>query len=317
MTRVGRLRTLVGSRRFKLLVSAALLGLLLRTTDVGQIRAALAQARLAWVGLAFGAVVASQAVSAYRWALLARAVGFAEPYGRFCAYYFSGMYLNLFGPGTLAGDIGRVVFLAGGQRRAVAMGTVLADRVIGFIALLWIGAGAIVLLPNQPLPEPCRWLAVLALPLPIVGWLWGPRRFAQWLSPTNVWRARIERELAPYWHDRRLLATALGWSAVVHALQIGAQMLVARALGQRLPWAFFLIVVPLVNAAGTLPISLQGVGLREAGYSYYLPRVGVPRAAALAIGLLTSAIVLAAGLSGWPAFLLLRQRAPAPALRRE
>ena len=93
----------------------------------------------------------------------------------------------------------------------------------------------------------------------------------------------------------------------MHGLQIVGQACVARALGLPLPWAFFLVVVPLVNVAGTLPFSLQGVGVREAGYWYYLSRIGVQREAALAVGLLTSLIVLATGLSGLPSFLLLRQ----------
>ena len=165
--RVGPLRTVVASRWFKLTLSVALLALLLLKTDLREIGTALAAARLGWLGLALAVLVGSQVVSAYRWALLAWAVGFAEPFGRICIYYFSGMYLNLFGPGTIAGDLGRVLFLAGGQRRALALTTVVAHRVIGFVALVWIGATAVVLLPDQPLPGPARWLAALAVPATI------------------------------------------------------------------------------------------------------------------------------------------------------
>jgi uncharacterized membrane protein YbhN (UPF0104 family) len=68
-----------------------------------------------------------------------------------------------------------------------------------------------------------------------------------------------------------------------------------------------MVFEPLLNIAGTLPFSLQGVGVREAGYWYYLSHIGVPREAALAVGLLTSIVVLLSGLSGLPAFLMLRQ----------
>src|SRR5271169_3978933 len=144
VTRVSPLRRLVGSRWFKLALSAALLAFLLVKTDVRDIRTALAAARPAWLMLSLAALVASQVVSAYRWALLAWAIGFTEPFTRVCTYYFSGMYLNLFGPGTVAGDLGRVLFLAGGQRRALALTTVVAHRAIGFVALVWIGATAVV-----------------------------------------------------------------------------------------------------------------------------------------------------------------------------
>lgn len=305
------LRSIASARWFRLVVSAALLALLLYQTDLRAIRAALARATPLWVLLAFAAVVASQVVSAYRWALLAHAVGFAERFGRFCIYYFSGMYLNLFGPGTIAGDFGRGLFLAAGRRRALALTTVVAHRAIGFVALAWIAATAAVLLGDQ-LPAAVRGLAALTVPATISGWLWGPRLTARLLTRTNRWRVLIERDLAPYWHDHTLLAVSLGWAGLAHALQIIAQMFVARALDLQLPWTFFLLVVPLVTMLGTLPFSLQGVGVREAGYWYYLAQIGVPREAALAVGLLASAVMLASGLTGLPAFLMLRRRRRPP-----
>jgi uncharacterized membrane protein YbhN (UPF0104 family) len=304
---VSRLRPLLASRWFKILLSAILLALLLFQTDLGEMRAALGAAHLGWLALALATFVVSQVASAYRWALLARAVGFTQPFGSICTYYFSGMYLNLFGPGTIAGDVGRVLFLAGGQRRALALTTVVAHRATGFVALVWMTAIAVVALPDQPLPGPLRWVAALAVPVTIAGWLWGPRLAARLLPRTSNWRVLVERDLAPYWHDWALLAIALVWATAAQSLQIVAQIFVADALGLQLSWTFFLVVVPLVNIAGTLPFSLQGVGVREAGYWYYLSRIGVQREAALAVGLLTSVVVLLSGLAGLPAFLMLRQ----------
>jgi len=304
---VSRLRTVLASRWFKLLLSVLLLAVLLFETDRSEMRAAIAEANLAWLALAFATLVFSQVVSAYRWTLLARAVGFTQPFSRVCSIYFSGMYLNLFGPGTVAGDVGRVILLAGGQRRKLAFTTVIAHRAIGFVALVWITAIAVVLLPEQPLPEALRWTGALAMPATIAGWVWGPRLIARLLPRTNNWRVLVERDLAPYWHDRALLVIAMLWAAAAQLLQIVAQVFVAYALNLHLPTSFFLVVVPLVTVAGTLPFSLQGVGVREAGYWYYLSSIGVQREAALAVGLLTSAVVLLTGLTGLPAFLMLRQ----------
>jgi uncharacterized membrane protein YbhN (UPF0104 family) len=301
------LRSIVTSRWSRLVISAALLALLLYETNVEEIRAAIARAQLSWILLAYGAVMASQFVSAYRWGLLARAVGFAASFGRICIYYLSAMYLNLFGPGTVAGDVGRVLFLAGGRRRGLALSTVFADRTIGFVALVWIAAAGVLLLPGDPLLQPLRWPAALIVPVTIAGWLWGPRFLARLLPPTSRWRRLVEHDMAPYWHDHTLLAISLAWAAGAHLCQIIGQMFIARALGLELPWTFFFLVVPLVNIAGAAPLSLQGVGLREASYLYYLAKIGVPRESALAVGLLTSIVIIASGVSGLPAFLMLRQ----------
>lgn len=283
--------------------------MLLQETDLAALRSALGKARLPWVLAALAGYLVSQVISAYRWSLLARPLGFRESFRRFLVYYFSGMYLNLFAPSTVAGDVGRALFLASGRRkRALAMTTVLADRATGFIALVLVGAAAIILLPQYPLPHVVRVAAWLAPPLTVLGWFWGPRLAVRLLSPENRWRRFVERDLAPYWHDLRLLGLTLVVATFFHLLQIATQISLAWALALDAPGPFFLVFVPIVNMLGMLPVSFSGVGVREAGYWYFLSLVGIDREAAVALGLLASAVVLASGVAGAPGFVLARQR---------
>jgi hypothetical protein len=309
VTGVARVRAGIASPIVKLALSAALLGVLFVETDVRDMAGAVASATPGWLALALLANLASQAVSAYRWWLLTTAVGFDASPWRVMTFYFSGMYLNLFGPGTVTGDVGRSLFLAGGQRRALALTTVVAHRAIGFIALIWICAAAMLATHALPLPPLVRGLAALAIPATLVGWLAGPRLAARLLPPQHRVRRLVEHDLAPYWRDRILLVASLALAAVVHVLQIGGQIAVGHALGLQLPGAVFWVMAPLLNAISTLPFSLSGVGVREAGYWYALPQLGVTPGAAVAVGLLTSAIVLVTGLCGLPFFLLGRRPA--------
>lgn len=318
MVKLGRrARAAFGSRATKLVLSAALLAVLVHVTDFQAMRQALRNADWRWVGAALGLNVVSQIVSGYRWWLLTRAVGFDAPPGRIIAYYFSGMYLNLFGPGTVAGDVGRALLLAAGQRRALALTTVVAHRAIGFVALVWVGALGIVVVHSVPLPTIARVLAALALPATLSGWLAGPRLAARLLPPQHRWRVMIERDLAPYWHDRRLLAVSLLWAAAVHGLQISAQMTASRALGLSMPWSYFWVLVPLLNIGSTLPLSWSGIGVRETGYWYALSRLGLGEEAGFALGILGSIIVLLTGLSGLPFFLALRSESRSTQLRTQ
>ena len=306
VTRWPRLRAALRSRVVKLALSAALLAALLLATDLREMRAAVAAANPAWLVVALLLYLGSQVVSAARWWLLTRAVGFDAPLGRVIAYYFSGIYLNLFTPGTVSGDVGRGLFLAEGSRRALALTTVVAHRATGFVALVWVAALGIVGVRSLPIPTPLRWLAALAVPFTLAAWLLGPRLAVRLLPATNRWRRLIERELAPYWYDRGLLAASLAGATLTHVMQITGQLAVSRALGLALPWTFFWVVAPLLNAGSTLPFTFNGVGLREAGYWYALSGSSVGDAPAIGIGLLTSAVVLATGLCGLPFFLLWR-----------
>lgn len=295
----------------KLFLSVALLVVLFLETDLGQLQRTLIRAHPGWLLLALLGFELSQALSAVRWRVLARPLGFGEPFTRFLTCYFSGMYLNLFAPSTVAGDIGRALFLAGGRgRRALALSTVVADRALGFVALVWIGAMAVLLMRGFPIP-PLLHLAALAIPpLSVAAWWWGPLLAARMFQPGSRWRVLFERDLAPYRKDSRLLFASFALATVFHLLQIGTQVLVAWAVGLDVPWTYFLVFVPVVNILGMLPISLSGIGIREGGYWYFLSLMGVGDESSIALGLLSSAIVLVTGLTGAPVFMFLTSRTP-------
>ncbi|MCX8071782.1 MAG: flippase-like domain-containing protein [Candidatus Binatia bacterium] len=284
---------------FKAGISAAVLALLFYKVDTRELGAALKEIDGVWLGAALGTYLLSMVVSCVRWTMLARPLGFNQPYSHFFGSYFTGMYMNLFGVSTVAGDIGRALFLAGGPgRRALALTTVLADRGLGFVVLVWIGAGAIIFQPQYKMPLPLYWSAWLVPPITLLGWLFGPQLAVRVLPPGNRWRRMVEVDLVPYWNDAKLLLVTSLVAAVFHTLQIVSQVFLGLGLGLKLPWSYYFIFVPVVNIAGMAPVTFSGIGIREAGYIFFLHRMRVDQHAAMALGLLASAIVLASGLVG-------------------
>jgi uncharacterized membrane protein YbhN (UPF0104 family) len=294
-----RLKRIFSSFYAKVTLSIALLALLLWRLDLRQLGAVFMEARFGWVVAAIGFYFLSQVLSAWRWQMLARPLGFTEPFSRFFLYYFNGMFLNLFVPSTVAGDVTRALSLSGTtRRRGLAVTSVIADRGIGFIALVWIAAIAIVLLTAYPLPPLLYWVGIAAPFASAGAWWWGPLFAVRRLPSRNRWRTLVERDLEPYRNDPTLLASSLALAAVFHFTQILTQIFVAQALSLDVAWPFFFVFVPMVNIAGMLPFSLSGVGVREACYWYFLHKVSIGKEPAIAYGLLSSAIVLLVGLTG-------------------
>lgn len=305
-----RLQRIVSSFYAKVTLSVVLLALLLSRLDLRELAGVFLDARFGWVLAALAFYFLSQVLSAWRWQMLARPLGFTEPFSRFFLYYFNGMFLNLFVPSTVAGDVSRALLLSGAtRRRGLAVTSVIADRGIGFIALVWIAAVAIVLLTAYPLPPLLYWVGVAAPFASAGAWWWGPLFVVRLLPSRHRWRTLVERDLEPYRNDPALLASSLALAAVFHFTQILTQIFVARALSLDIAWPFFFVFVPMVNIAGMLPISLSGVGVREACYWYFLRKVSIAPEPAIAYGLLSSAIVLIVGLTGAPTLLMgLRRR---------
>src|SRR5262249_11696355 len=117
----------------------------------------------------------------------------------------------------------------------------------------------------------------------------------------------IERDLAPYWSDAHLLASVAALSLAFHLSQIGVLLLLVHALGLAVPWSYCFVFGPLVNIMAAVPISLNGLGVREGGYVFFLAHVGVPRESAMAFALAWFGVVMLAGACGGLVYLLHRQ----------
>jgi uncharacterized membrane protein YbhN (UPF0104 family) len=224
------------------------------------------------------------------------------------------MFMNLFSPSTVAGDLGRTLFLAGGGRRkSLALTSVIAERGAGFVVLVSIGAVAVILQPQYEAPLAGRVLAWLVLPIFFVGWYVGPRVLVRLFGRFARVRHLIEHDLAPFWRDVPLLLRAIGISTLFHALQIYTYVFIARGLGLDVPDGFFFVLAPIVNILGMLPITFSGVGIREAGMLYFLSQVGVTKGSALAVGLIASGLTLLHGLIGGLVYVAWQSRVKARA----
>jgi uncharacterized membrane protein YbhN (UPF0104 family) len=186
--------------------------------------------------------------------------------------------------------------------------SVLMDRAIGMIVLVWLGAAGLLLFPEYAVPPTVRSITLLLaagfigaiLLLPLLR-----RVLPQDGHPTVV---KIRLALRSYRTQWRALALAAALSLIVHLIQAWMHLVMGRALGIALPYSFCLIVYPLVGTFAAIPVSLNGFGLREGGYLYLLAVIGVNSEKGIAFGLLLFLIVALDSLIGGVLFLL--QKSP-------
>jgi hypothetical protein len=258
----------------------------------------------------------AQGISAVRWATLARPLGIKTPFKDLIQYYLIGMFFNLFAPSTVGGDVTRVYYLvkdeeAQAKGRPVttvhAAMSVLMDRAIGMVVLVWLGALGLVLFPNYAVPQTARTATfLLALGL-LVGALLTPvlKRFLP--EDGHHLAVKLRLALRSYrLHWRALLAAAM-LSLTVHLIQAWMHTVMGRALDLEVPFSFCLIVYPLVGTFAAIPISLNGLGLREGGYIFLLAVIGIGTEQGIAFGLLLFLIVALDSLLGGLLFLFQRK----------
>lgn len=289
---------------FKIAVSGGLLAVLFVRIDWSEVGRTLGRADVPVVIAALALYIAGQALSALKWRLLAFAVGFRASVGSFMSYYFIGMFFNAFGLGTVGGDVVRALYLAGPERRrTLALNTVIVDRVSGLLVLLAIALVSLLAFHTYELPAVLYWSTLAFSAALLAGWRLAPYLLPKLLSPGTWLRRLVESDLAPYWNDYGLLARASAISLVFHLSQMSVLALLAIALQLSIPWSYFLVFGPLVNIFSALPISMNGLGVREGGFVYFLSHIGLPRESAIAFALLWFALVLMSGLCGGAVYL--------------
>lgn len=285
-------------------VSLGLVAALAFRLDYALLGTLLRRARAPYVALLLAVSLSRIVIVTLRFRVLTRLR--PVPFGRLLRQYLIGSYASNFLPTASGGDIVRVFLLKDcGYTRLEAVALIALERGLGLVALV-----ALALLGIALYDVP-RDIAVTVLVLggtvTAAGMLFaiaGPT-FLERLGARFARLARPLAALAAVSRRRDILLGAIAWSVVLQAVSIAMSWLVGRALGIDVPLAAYLALVPLVWILTMLPISLGGLGVREAAFAFLFARIGATSEAGLLVSLGTYASILFPALLG--AVLLLDQ----------
>jgi uncharacterized protein (TIRG00374 family) len=306
----------------KIVVTVALYAAVFYKVDADKMWSHLQTVRAGWVMVGILAYVAGQWLSAWRWWLLLRPVQLTVPYLRMVGFYFIGMFFNHFLPTIVGGDAVKAILLAretGAPARSTM--SVFMERNVGLLALLAIATLAAFVAP----PVAVKGVSLLHLTLLlsfgfiVTNVVLANRRayhlidYLVALTPLSHIRSRaasLYEAVVPYLQrrSRGVLAVAVGQSLLFQGVVILVVFLNARALATDVPLPALAVFVPLISLAGMLPISVNGLGIREALYVLLFGRIGVPGDVAVSLALLYVVVTLAASLPGGVVYAL--QRGP-------
>jgi uncharacterized membrane protein YbhN (UPF0104 family) len=85
---------------------------------------------------------------------------------------------------------------------------------------------------------------------------------------------------------------------LLQILVVVVNILNGAALGLNVPTVFYFILIPLVAVATMIPVSLNGLGVREGAFVFFLAQAGVPEDQALSLALLWLGVIIVSSLIG-------------------
>jgi glycosyltransferase 2 family protein len=242
-------------------------------------------ANLWFLGSAVVLFLSSTLLNAYRWQLLANAVGLRKPFFKMVQFCFVGLFFNLFLPSTVGGDFSRCYYLSKGTGRyGGALYSVLADRAVGIAVLFLFATLGILLGPGGS--EMAWTLKAPIFPgtLGIFGVVpFMPKLTTKILGEQNWITKKFNDSTAKvYWRDKNLIGVSLALSVLMQVVLVTVHILIGYALGlTTIPLWYYFVFYPSVAVLGFITPSFNGIGIREWAYTYFLTMAGIDRSHAL------------------------------------
>jgi uncharacterized membrane protein YbhN (UPF0104 family) len=292
-------------------VSALLLAIVLVNVDFDAAAERLDRGSALWVLGSVVVVFAGTCVGAVRWRLFVVAAGVTASSRRTVAAFFAGAFATNLLPTGFGGDAVRGWLGSPRGSRTRAYASVLADRItiLGCALLLaWAALAA-----AAPLPSPvvgALGAATAAYAVGLAAIFVGLRLLGTRRSPPTGRLASIAADAAGGLRSalagRSLLVSTTALGLAYEASTVTAMWLVASGLDVEVSWLELAVVLPPILILSAIPITIGGLGVREASYVGLLAPLDVGVTAAALVSLVGAAAYLVATLPG--ALVVLRRR---------
>jgi len=219
------------------------------------------------------AFFAAISLSALRWGKLLEVQGIRFGLIPLLKLTFIGFFFSNFLPGSVGGDAVKLFYTAGKvPKTAGVLASILLDRILGVAALLAIAFFSLPFSFNIP---DIRWISFIVLILFIVFFLTAFLFFTS-KSPSilkGIYKIRIsdfgnkiktfKDSIVLYRKAKNVLAYAFLIAVSIQIFIILVVYFVAIFLNFQIPFHYFLLFVPLIQLIIFLPVSVNGIGIRE------------------------------------------------------
>jgi uncharacterized protein (TIRG00374 family) len=299
----------------KLVVSALLVGWILHRAGLREVWQACRTADRFFLFLSFCLFPIGWVVSVARWRLLMRALGGESEYKLLMRSFLVGIFFNNLLPGTMGGDAVRVYQTArSGLSGARAVAVIVVDRFLGLTALLLFAAVALAVDASAIKRSPSLpyWIGGGVAVALVSSWLLFTRssRVAALFGCLRAVLPERFRGLFDRVHDALfafqgrygVLAKGFLLSIGVQALVVANAIVLTSALHIRVAPINYFFMVPLALFAMMAPVSINGVGVRESVWVFFLVPFGVAASTAVAYAWLDYGMILVQALIGWAVY---------------
>jgi len=295
----------------KVLVSGGLLYAVVSKTGIDRVLSTLRGINIPSFIFAVLIYMVTIYISTIRWRLLLH-----EKFGmkRLVSLYFIGSFFNHLLPGIIGGDAVKAYYLYRDTGRgSSAVASVFMDRYIGFTALMLVGLTAFPFGFSYFRGSYIEWVLPLIVLLFVAGsfFVFGLRigRGIKLLSGFYDY-------FTLYKEKKTVIVKTLLLSLIIQTLVIFAVYVLSLGLKVDVPLLPLFIFIPVISTIASLPISISGIGVREASFVLLFGFLGISPVQATAVSFAWFLSVATGSLPGLIEYLRYKKGTPGDSLSR-
>jgi uncharacterized membrane protein YbhN (UPF0104 family) len=216
--------------------------------------------------------------------------------GKVFSLFYMGSFFNTFLPGMVGGDVMKIYYLYRETGRgSQALASVFMDRYMGYFAMMTLGLMAF---PFGFRSIQGTWMIWVLPAIVVVFYVVSLVLF--WMKLGGG--IRILGEIYGYFDSyrarKKVLVRAFFISLGIHISVSVLVYFLNEGLGVHIPFTMLLVFVPIINTLSALPLSVSGIGIREAAIVLLFGTMGVSPERATAVSFAWFLTIAISGLGG-------------------
>lgn len=297
----------IGSLLIRISISVCILFFLLKQIDLNKLIEIFSCANKTILTLTLLIFLLIHTILFFRWRMLLIGLELNLPPILIFRSFCLGLLSNLVFPSTIGGDFIRSIDLSLRTKKPrLVVASVILDRLSGYSALMVVVLFAFTL-GHKAITDRAVLLVLSIICIFLGGGLlilfnnfifMKLKRILLFFGGIGRSLSNLHYEIYNFRNQKNIIIRSSIYSLIIQLMFPFTIYLVSLALGVKVNLIYFFIFIPIITIISALPVSIAGLGLREASSMYFFTRVGMADEAALAISLMTFLFYLLIGLSG-------------------
>lgn len=264
----------------KLFVSGVLLYVFISRVDINAVIKIIKQTKIPLFIAAFFIYFNAMFISTKRWSLF---LPQRIKYFKLFSLYLIGSFFNTLLPGLVGGDAVKAFYLYRHiGKGGASLATVFMDRYMGLVAMAGIAIIGFIAGYSYIKDTEIVWVIPLFMIslffASLILWRlnWGRMKFlSAFYMPLMEYKTR-----------KGIIYKGLLLGFVVQFIGIISVFVLSLSIDFTVPIIYFFIFIPVISVASAVPVSIAGLGIREAAFVILFTKAGVPSEKALSLSVL-------------------------------